>query len=80
MGKVSKGIKCSVEGCPNEASRSLSADKVKKVSFKTQNTRRAYLCKDHYKQFKKETKKDRMREKWKYMSGGSAPQKIRMPK
>ncbi len=28
--------------------------------------KRAYLCKEHYKEFKKKTKKDKTVEKWRY--------------
>jgi hypothetical protein len=28
--------------------------------------RRAYLCKEHYKEYKKKTKKDKQLEKWRY--------------
>jgi hypothetical protein len=28
--------------------------------------KRAYLCKEHYKEYKKKTKKDKMVEKWRY--------------
>ena len=58
MGKVSKGVKCSVEGCEKEATRSLAVEKVTEAGMKVQGTRRAYLCKDHYKEYKKSTKKD----------------------
>lgn len=66
MGRVSKGVQCSVEGCERKAARSLSADKVTAAGLKVQVARRAYLCKDHYKEFKKATKKDKMLEKWRY--------------
>ena len=68
MGRVSKGVQCSVEGCERKAARSLSADKVTAAGLKVQAARRAYLCKDHYKEFKKATKKDKMLEKWRYRS------------
>jgi len=66
MGKVSKGIKCSVQGCGKEAIRSLPIDEVNSANLEIQGTRRAYLCKDHYKQFKKATKKDRIMDKWRF--------------
>jgi len=28
--------------------------------------RRAYLCREHYKEYKKKTKKDKKLEKWRY--------------
>lgn len=68
MGRVAKGVKCSVVGCDKEAVRSLSREKVSSAGLKVEGTRRSYLCKDHYKEYKKETKKDKMLEKWRYKS------------
>ena len=53
MGKVSKGVICDIKGCENEAARSLSVAKVTNMSLKIQNKRRVYLCKNHYKDYKK---------------------------
>lgn len=66
MGKVKKGIKCSVEGCGSSAVRSLSADTVASVGFKIGEERRAYLCENHYKNFKKKTKREKLLEKWRW--------------
>jgi len=66
LGRVAKGIKCSVVGCDKEAVRSLSNEKVSSAGLKVGTGRRAYLCKDHYKEFKKGTKKEKMLEKWRY--------------
>ena len=68
MGRIAKGVKCSVVGCDKEAVRSLSKEKVSVAGLKVGEARRSYLCKDHYKEFKKETKKDKMLEKWRYKS------------
>ncbi len=68
MGRVAKGVKCSVVGCDKEAVRSLSREKVSAAGLKVEGTRRSYLCKDHYKEYKKETRKDKMLEKWRYKS------------
>jgi len=57
-----------VSGCGREAVRSLSAEKVRSAGLKVGSSeRRAYLCKEHYKEFKKKTKKDKQLEKWRYM-------------
>ena len=57
MGRIDKGEKCSV--CGKEAERSLSVDKVKAAGLNVGSAdKRAYLCKDHYKEYKKKTKKD----------------------
>jgi hypothetical protein len=66
MGKISKGVKCSIEGCVREAFRSLYAENVTSAGLKVQGGRRAYLCKEHYKDYKKATKKNKMIEKWRY--------------
>ncbi|MBX5328114.1 MAG: hypothetical protein QHH18_00825 [Candidatus Bathyarchaeota archaeon] len=67
MGRVDKGVKCSVSNCNKEAVRSLSTDKVKAAGLKVgSGEKRAYLCKEHYKEFKKKTKKDKQLEKWRY--------------
>lgn len=67
MGRVDKGVKCDVSGCGKEAARSLSADKVKTAGLSVNTSgRRAYLCKDHYKEYKKRTKKEKTLEKWRY--------------
>ncbi|MEM0385284.1 MAG: hypothetical protein QXG36_04585 [Nitrososphaeria archaeon] len=60
MGKVDKGVKCMAKDCGNLAERSLSAEQVSKSSIRIEgNARRIYLCHEHYKQWKKETKKAR---------------------
>lgn len=66
MGRIDKGVKCSVTGCGKDAVRSLSSQKVKAAGLKIGTERRAYLCKEHYKEFKKKTKKDKQLEKWRY--------------
>lgn len=66
MGRVDKGAKCSVSGCGKEAVRSISAEKVKAAGLRVGSEKRAYLCKDHYKEFKKKTKKDKQLERWRY--------------
>lgn len=52
---------CDVEGCENEAERSLNMKQVARSSLELKNpgARNVHLCKEHYKQYKKETKKDR---------------------
>lgn len=66
MGRVSKGVKCNVVGCSNDAVRSLPVNQVKNAGLKVGEVRRAYLCREHFKEFKKETKKDRVLEKWRH--------------
>jgi thymidine kinase len=67
VGRIDKGENCSVSGCGNEAERSISADKVKAAGLKIGNVdKRAYLCKEHYKEYKKKSKKDKLLDKWRH--------------
>ncbi len=66
LGRVAKGIKCSVTGCGRDAVRSLSAEKVRSAGLRVGMEKRAYLCKDHYKEYKKKSKKDKQVEKWRF--------------
>ncbi|MGD0496338.1 MAG: hypothetical protein ABSB28_09945 [Candidatus Bathyarchaeia archaeon] len=66
LGRVAKGVKCSVSGCGQDAVRSLSAEKVRAAGLRVGSERRAYLCKEHYKEYKKKTKKDKQLEQWRY--------------
>lgn len=65
LGRVDKGEKCSV--CGKEAVRSVSVDKARAAGLNVGSAeKRAYLCKEHYKEFKKKTKKDNTLERWRY--------------
>ena len=66
MGKISKGTKCSIKGCSEDALRSLDMGKVKQAGLDADGTRRAYLCKEHYKEFKKGNKKSAQIERWRF--------------
>lgn len=66
LGRVAKGVKCSVVGCDNDSVRSLPRDKVSSAGLKIGETRRAYLCREHYKEYKKGSKKDKKLEKWRF--------------
>ena len=60
MGIVSKGAKCNVDGCQNEGARSLNTAKVENAGLRvTSAGKKTVLCKDHYKEWKKESKDDR---------------------
>ena len=49
---------CSVIGCNKPAIRSVSVDKMQGVDLKyTPYRRRVYLCKEHYKIYKKQRRK-----------------------
>ena len=67
MGRIEKGEKCSVSGCGREAARSISADKVKAAGFNVSNKeKRSFICKEHYKEYKKKTKKDKALDQWRW--------------
>jgi hypothetical protein len=66
LGRVDKGVKCSISGCGNQAIRSISAARVRSAGLNAGGERRAYLCKEHYKEYKKKTKKDRELERMRY--------------
>jgi hypothetical protein len=60
MGIVSKGAKCNVEGCDKEGARSLNTAKVENAGLRVSSVgKKTVLCKDHYKEWKKESKDDR---------------------
>ena len=54
---------CDVEGCSVDAVRSISGKKavpyLKHLGLKDASKRRLSLCKEHYKVYKKKSKKDR---------------------
>ena len=52
---------CDVLGCDKTAERSFNIKQVSRSSLKLKNPdiRQVHLCKEHYKEFKKETKTDR---------------------
>ena len=52
--------KCDISKCSEEAARSVSAKKVLDSGLGSEVKRgKAHLCKEHYKEFKKNTKEDR---------------------
>ncbi|MGA2199037.1 MAG: hypothetical protein ABSG45_03780 [Nitrososphaerales archaeon] len=60
MGKIEKGISCSVTGCGNPGERSISRSQLAGSGLSAGGEgRRVYLCHEHYKAWKKSTKKDR---------------------
>ena len=66
MGRVGKGVKCSVSNCDKDAIRSLPRDKVSSAGLKVDGEKRSYLCREHYKEYKKVTKKDKLLEQWRH--------------
>lgn len=64
MGRVDKGVQCNVSGCPNKAERSLSRTDLGGSGLSVSGEgRRVYLCHEHYKTWKKATKKSKSLER-----------------
>lgn len=64
MGKIDKGVACSVSGCKNLGERSISRQQLAGSGLSAGgDDRRVYLCHIHYKEWKKATKKDRSAER-----------------
>jgi len=64
MGKIDKGVSCSVTGCKNPGERSISRSQLAGSGLSAGGDgRRVYLCHEHYKEWKKSTKKDREAER-----------------
>ena len=67
MGLVNKGAKCNVDSCENTGVRSLDTKKVEDAGLRLNSSgKKSVLCKQHYKEWKKETKGDRELERARY--------------
>lgn len=54
---------CQVKGCGKAAERSVSGEGAREAKMQVdEGLKRIHLCKEHYKQFKKATKQDRVLE------------------
>lgn len=52
--------RCGVKGCDKESERSISMEAATKAGMDMkEGQKRAHLCKDHYKEYKKRSKVDR---------------------
>ena len=64
MGIVSKGATCNVEGCDQDGARSINTTKVENAGLSVNSAgKKTILCKEHYKEWKKESKDDRSLER-----------------
>lgn len=62
-----KNRRCSVIGCEEEETfRSIAMERVEKAGLKVERSRRAYLCKKHYKEFKKMVKDEDRAKRWRW--------------
>ena len=67
MGIVAKGAKCNHDGCDNNGARSLNTAKVENAGMRVNSAgKKTVLCKEHYKEYKKESKDDRELERARY--------------
>lgn len=62
---VEKVETCDIAGCKAQAERSVIGKKVENAGLKLSSdpAKNAHLCKEHYKEFKKKTQKDRTYER-----------------
>jgi hypothetical protein len=65
MGRVDKGVNCSIQGCDQTAQRSMSGSKASMALNLDldSNSKRIYLCKAHYREWKKASKNERENER-----------------
>ena len=67
MGLVNKGAKCNVDSCEQNGVRSLNTKKIEDAGLRLISSgKKSVLCKEHYKEWKKETKGDRDLERARY--------------
>ena len=67
MGKISKGVECSLDGCSSSAIRSISSKNVDSNEFSiSSDSNKVYFCTEHYKLWKKSTKELRKSERARY--------------
>jgi len=65
LGRIDKGQKCTVRNCSKDAVRSVNVAKAKLAGLDVQG-KTAYVCEEHYKQFKKGNKKTDQIERWRH--------------
>ncbi len=65
MGRIEKGTRCTVVGCGRDAVRSISAPRARAAGLNVEG-RRAYLCEEHYKEYKRGSRKEKMVERWRH--------------
>lgn len=67
MGVVSKGANCNVDGCSASGVRSMNRQRIEEGGLRLAvSGKKAVLCREHYKEWKKETKDDRALERARY--------------
>lgn len=67
MGIIAKGAKCNFSDCNNDGVRSITTSKVENAGLRVESTgKKTVLCKEHYKEYKKESKDERDLERARY--------------
>ncbi|MCW4038419.1 MAG: hypothetical protein NWF13_06755 [Candidatus Bathyarchaeota archaeon] len=66
MGRIAKGTPCSVITCDEVAVRSISAARVEATGLDVAEQRRVYLCRRHYREYKKKSRTDSRLERWRW--------------
>ncbi|MCW3987330.1 MAG: hypothetical protein NWE87_03330 [Candidatus Bathyarchaeota archaeon] len=66
MGRIAKGTTCSVTNCDDMAVRSISTAKVEATGLDIAEQRRVYLCRRHYREYKKKRRDDNRLERWRW--------------
>ncbi len=67
MGVIAKGAKCNISDCTNDGVRSINTSKVENAGLRVESSgKKTVLCKEHYKEYKKESKDDRDLERARY--------------
>ena len=67
MGKISKGVECSLNDCSSSAIRSINSKNVDSNEFSiSSDSNKVYFCTEHYKSWKKSTKELRKSERARY--------------
>jgi len=67
MGIVAKGAECDVDDCTSSGIRSLNRGRVEEAGLRiSTSNKKAVLCREHYKEWKKATKEDRDLERARY--------------
>jgi len=66
VGRVGKGTPCSVTNCTDVAIRSLSTAQVEAAGLDVAKQRRVYLCRRHYREYKKKSRTDSQLTRWRW--------------
>jgi len=66
MGRIAKGTPCSVTNCNEMAIRSISTAKVEAAGLDVAEQRRVYLCRRHYREYKKKSRSDNQLARWRW--------------